>query len=189
MPLAVTTRWPLLWRSESSASAWFRRCIAIGGALSWAPRYDYFPLDDRPPTYSEDPHSLSQRVMGQQADAFARRYSDLVIASLRVHGLMSDTEQITATAGQFGPAVMRDRWGYTSRQAVTPPCLLVVTLSFSGQEVSYIVVPCPAMATPLLERAHEYGLDLPIRGDRTKHRGSFDCGKAEHVLGWCHEDT
>src|SRR5215813_10746468 len=47
---------------------------AVGGAFSRAPRYDYFPLDERHPTYAEDAYSLSKWVLEQQADAFVRRF-------------------------------------------------------------------------------------------------------------------
>src|SRR5262249_50694306 len=50
---------------------------AIGGVSSRSPRYDYFPLDEQPPTYAEDPYALSKWVLEQQADAFARRYDSL----------------------------------------------------------------------------------------------------------------
>src|SRR5690349_6642992 len=62
---------------------------AIGGAFSRAPRYDYFPVDEQHPTYAEEPYGLSKWVLEQQADAFARRYNFLKIASLRFHWLTS----------------------------------------------------------------------------------------------------
>ncbi len=46
---------------------------AIGGAFSQSPHYDYFPVDEKHPTYAEDPYGLSKWVLEQQADAFARR--------------------------------------------------------------------------------------------------------------------
>ena len=58
---------------------------AIGGVFSRAPRYNYFPLDEQHPTYAEDPYSLSKWVLEQQADAFARRFEWMTIASLRFH--------------------------------------------------------------------------------------------------------
>ena len=39
---------------------------AIGGAFSRSPRYDYFPVDERHPTYAEDPYGLSKWVLEQQ---------------------------------------------------------------------------------------------------------------------------
>ena len=61
---------------------------AIGGAFSRSPRYDYFPLDEKHPTYAEDPYSLSKWVLEQQGDAFARRFEWMTIASLRFHWLL-----------------------------------------------------------------------------------------------------
>jgi len=77
---------------------------AIGGAFSRAPRYDYFPLDERHPTYAEDPYSLSKWVLEQQADAFARRYAWMRIASLRFHWLLDSRERAVQGTALLGDA-------------------------------------------------------------------------------------
>jgi len=73
---------------------------AVGGRFSRWPRYDYFPLDERHPTYAEDPYSLSKWICEQQADAIARRYEGMSIASLRLHGVV---EHRAETAGWLAP--------------------------------------------------------------------------------------
>src|SRR5689334_5576452 len=65
---------------------------AIGGAFSRSPRYDYFPVDEKHPTYSEDPYSLSKWVTEQQADSFARRFEWMTISSFRFHWLLESRE-------------------------------------------------------------------------------------------------
>jgi hypothetical protein len=52
---------------------------AIGGVGSRAGRFDYFPVDEKHPTYSEDDYSLGKWVMEQQADSFARRCPNMTI--------------------------------------------------------------------------------------------------------------
>ncbi len=51
--------------SAASALGIRRVCLAssvnaIGGAFSRSPTYDYFAVDERHPTYAEDPYSLSK---------------------------------------------------------------------------------------------------------------------------------
>src|SRR5207302_4146550 len=61
---------------------------AIGMAYSRRPHYDYFPLDERHPTYNEDPYSLSKWICELQAESMVRRYEDMTIASMRFHGVV-----------------------------------------------------------------------------------------------------
>src|SRR6266542_4327056 len=84
--------------SAASALGIKRVCLAssinaIGGAFSRSPHYDYFPVDEKHPTYAEDPYGLSKWVLEQQADAFARRYDWMTIASLRFHWLLDTRDQ------------------------------------------------------------------------------------------------
>jgi len=159
---------------------------AIGGAFSRAPRYDYFPLDEQHPTYAEDPYSLSKWVLEQQADAFARRYEWLAIASLRFHGLVPEPRR----AEQWpAPVMVRHLWAYTLLPEAARACLLSLTAEFSGHEVFYIVAPQTAAARPSLELAREHYPHTAIRGELAGHTGFFDCRKAERILGWKHESV
>lgn len=162
---------------------------AIGGAFSRRPRYDYFPVDEHHPTYAEDPYSLSKWVLEQQGDAFARRFAELSIASLRFHWLLPDrarAEELTAR-NTWGGAV-RHLWAYTTFAAASRACELALTAGFSGHEVFYIVAPQTAAPTPSLELARTHYPETPIRGELSGHTGFFDCRKAERLLGWRHED-
>jgi nucleoside-diphosphate-sugar epimerase len=69
---------------------------AIGCAWSRSPRYDYFPLDENHPSYAEDPYSLSKWICEQQADAIARRYSSIGIASFRYHMVVPERARAVA---------------------------------------------------------------------------------------------
>ena len=114
---------------------------AIGGAFSRAPRYDYFPLDEQHPTYAEDPYSLSKWVLEQQADAFARRYTGMSIASLRFHGLLQNYRHAAELAERQQQGVIRHLWGYTALAEACRACTLSLTADFVGHEVFYIVAP------------------------------------------------
>lgn len=159
---------------------------AIGGVFSRAPHYDYFPVDERHPTYAEDPYSLSKWVLEQQADAFARRFEDMRIASLRFHGIVENRERATRMASFASAMAARHLWAYTLVTEASRACLLAVTADFTGHEVFYITAPQTIMEEPSAELARQYYPDTPIRGDLSDHKSFFDCGKAERLLGWVH---
>jgi UDP-glucose 4-epimerase len=160
---------------------------AIGGAFSRAPRYDYFPLDERHPTYAEDAYSLSKWVLEQQADAFARRYEWMRIASLRFHGLVENVRRPEDLPAGFAVAAVRHLWAYTSVAAACRACLLALTADFSGHEAFYIVAPRTMAAASSRDLARQHYPSAEIRGDLSGHSGFFDCAKAARVLGWTHD--
>jgi nucleoside-diphosphate-sugar epimerase len=162
---------------------------AIGGAFSRSPRYDYFPVDEKHPTYSEDPYSLSKWVLEQQADAFARRFEWMTISSMRLHWLLDSREravQVTATMKELS---IRHLWAYTLLDEASRAILLSLTADFKGHEVFYITAPHTASAQPSLELAHQHYPHVGIRGDFSQHTAFFNCSKAEQLLGWRHQEN
>jgi UDP-glucose 4-epimerase len=179
--------------SVSAALGIQRVCLAssinaIGGVYSREPRYDYFPLDEKHPTYAEDAYSLSKWVLEQQGDAFARRYASMRIASLRFHWMLETRERAEELTRSFEPGAIRHLWAYTLTRAASRACLLAVTADFTGHEVFYIAAPRTAAAQPSRELAAAHYPTTAIRGDLAGQAGFFDCGKAERLLGWRHED-
>lgn len=159
---------------------------AIGGRFSsWPPRYDYFPLDEVHPSYAEDPYSLSKWICEQQADALARRYEAVGIASLRFHGVVREFGD-TARWLAYPDVVQKQLWGYVGLDATADACLRAVTAGIVGHEVFYIVAPQTMMEVPSLELKERYYPDVPVRGDLDGNRGFFDCSKAATLLGWEH---
>jgi UDP-glucose 4-epimerase len=161
---------------------------AIGGAFSRQPRYDYFPLNEQHPTYAEDPYSLSKWVGEQQADAFARRYPHMQIASLRFHALVDGYERAAAFTPALGDTAVRHLWAYTALREASRACLLALTADFAGHQVFYIVAPRTATDAPSLDLTQQHYPDTPVRGDLSGHNSFFDCTHAERMLGWRHED-
>ncbi len=163
---------------------------AIGGVFSRTPRYDYFPVDEQHPTYAEDPYSLSKWVLEQQADAFARRYAAMQIASLRFHWILPSrerAEQVTGGANANSVAA-RHLWAYTLASESARACGLALTADYAGHEVFYIVAPTTAIAEPSLDLARRFYPQTPIRSPLPGNAGFFNCAKAEQLLGWRHED-
>lgn len=160
---------------------------ATGLAYSRWPRFDYFPLDEQHPTYNEDPYSLSKWICEQQGDSFARRYDNMVIASLRFHWVVPERATAVRARGYTEtPAVSKNLWAYTRFDAAASACLLSLTADFKGHEVFYIVAPDTVVDTPSLELAQRFFPEVPVRGDLSGFRSFFDSSKAERLLGWSH---
>jgi nucleoside-diphosphate-sugar epimerase len=157
---------------------------AIGAAYSRMPHYDYFPVDEKHPTYSEDPYSLSKWICELQAESIVRRYEEMVIASMRFHGVVQDRAMMAKWDGRN--ALSKHLWGYTLFEPAARACLLSLTADFKGAEAFFIVGPDTTSDLPSLELAQRFFPDVPVRGDLSGHRSFFDCSKAERLLGWKH---
>jgi UDP-glucose 4-epimerase len=162
---------------------------AIGGAFSRSPQYDYFPLDEQHLTYAEDPYSLSKWVMEQQADAFARRYEWMTIASLRLHWLVENRKKVAKLTAAFGSTAIRHLWAYTLLSEASRACLLSLMADFSGHEAFYIVAPQTAVTEPSRSLIQKHYPAVPLRGEMADRSGFFDCSKANQLLGWEHQET
>jgi nucleoside-diphosphate-sugar epimerase len=162
---------------------------AIGGAFSRSPRYDYFPLDEKHPTYAEDPYGLSKWVLEQQGDAFARRFEWLSIASLRMHMLTNTREQALQSTAAMGVYAVRHLWAYTLFRESSRACLLSLTADFIGHEVFYIAAPKTVTLESSRELARQHYPNTEIRGDFSNNTSFYNCAKAERLLGWKHQEN
>ncbi|HVX47232.1 MAG TPA: NAD(P)-dependent oxidoreductase [Mycobacteriales bacterium] len=160
---------------------------AIGGVYSRAPRYDYFPVDEKHPTYNEDPYSLSKWICEQQADSFARRYEQMSIATIRLHWAVPDRDWVISRPPRNPEIEAKQLWGYTTFDAVSRACLQALTADFAGHECFYIVASQTTSTIPSEELARKYFPDVPVVGDLSGTAGFFDCSKAERILGWQHD--
>jgi len=161
---------------------------ATGAAYSRWPRYDYLPLDERHPTYAEDPYSLSKWICEEQGDCFARLHSDLSIASMRFHAVVPSRE-VALERLSGGPALAKHLWGYTRADAGARACLASLTAGFSGHEAFYLVAPRTMMpGRPTAELVAEQFGEVALRRSLRGEEGLYDCTKAERLLGWRHPD-
>lgn len=163
---------------------------ATGAAFSRSPRYDYFPLDERHPTYNEDPYSLSKWICEAQADSIARLDDCMSIASLRLHGLFLNRQTAIEHQAARSDSAWRDLWGYTTMAAAVRACLATFAVSpppWRGHEVFYIVAPRTAIDRPSSELISQYYPSVSHAALLESHQGFYDCTKAETLLGWSHD--
>jgi nucleoside-diphosphate-sugar epimerase len=160
---------------------------AIGHAYSRDPHYDYLPLDEEHPNYSEEPYSLSKWICEAQADAFARRWEDISIASMRFHWVVPDRELPSRNFTLDAPEPKKHLFAYTRSDAAARACLLSLEGKFKGHEVFYIVAPDTAIDMPSLEVAARVYPEIPITGDLSGRKSFFNSSKAERILGWKHD--
>ena len=162
---------------------------AAGLAYSRWPRFDYFPLNEEHPTYNEDPYSLSKWICEEQGNSFARRYENMVIASMRFHWVVPDRDTaVQAKAYSQTEAAAKNLWGYVLSEASARACLLSLTADFKGHEVFYIVAPDTIADIPSLELKQKFFPDVEVRGDLGGNKSFFDSTKAERLLGWKHDE-
>jgi UDP-glucose 4-epimerase len=158
---------------------------ATGAVYSRRPRYDYFPLDERHPTYNEDPYSLSKWICEEQGGSFARLHSDLSIASMRFHWVVAGREVATERA-PGREAAIKHVWGYTRADEAARACLLSLTVPFSGHEAFYIVAPRTMAQRPTMDLLREHYPSVEVREPLEADAGLYDCTKAARLLGWVH---
>lgn len=159
---------------------------AIGLSYSRMPRFDYFPVDEEHPNYTEEPYGLSKWICEAQADTFARRYEDIRIASMRFHWVVPNRDMAAKNFNRQSPEVAKHLWAYTLFEPAARACLLSLEAGFKGHEVFYVVAPDTTIDTPSIELAAKYFPDVPIRGDLSGNRAFFSSAKAERLLGWKH---
>ena len=152
---------------------------ATGAAYSAAPRYDWFPLDETHPSYSEDAYAVSKFLGEQAADAFARRRPGAVLTSLRFHALREEFEASAQDADQ-----RKDLWGWVSFAAASAACLRALGRQDGGHVVAYVVSARTVSPTATAELSARFHPGVPWREEPRGNRSFYATGLAARVLGW-----
>jgi nucleoside-diphosphate-sugar epimerase len=160
---------------------------AIGHSYSRRPHYDYFPLDEEHPNYSEEPYSLSKWICEQQADAFARRYEDISIASLRFHYVVPDRRIAHDAYAHQTENAGTHLWAWTHLNAAADASLRGIEGRFKGHEAFFIVSPTTVVDTPSAELSAKYLPEPAWRQPPSGNAAFFSSAKAERILGWNHD--
>ncbi|MFC4946209.1 NAD-dependent epimerase/dehydratase family protein [Pseudonocardia sp. GCM10023141] len=155
---------------------------AIGGAFSYSPRYDEFPITEDHPSYCEDSYSLSKLILEQQSAAFARRRPHVPFTALRLHALHDDYD--TAARSCQDEVDYRHLWGWTAVDQAAAACLLAVRRRAPGHAVANIVAARTASATPSAELADKWFPEVPRRQPLVGNAGFYTTDAAQRLLGW-----
>ena len=157
---------------------------ATGLSYSRQGRFDYFPLDEKHPTYNEDPYSLSKWICEMQGDSIARRYEDMTISSLRFSWVVP---ALPPNLGGDSSGQVKNLWGYTLLEAAARSCIDGIKADYKGHEAFYIVAPHTTVEKPSVELATEHYPDVPLKPGFGDRQAFFDSSKAERLLGWRHD--
>ena len=160
---------------------------AIGLSYSREAHFDYFPLDEKHPNYTEEPYGLSKWICEQQADTFARRHEDIRIASMRFHWVVPERALAAKNFTLDSEHPKKHLFAYTLFDAAARACLLSLEGKFKGHEAFYIVAPDTTADIPSLEVAAKLFPGIPIKGDLSGRKAFFNSSKAERILGWKHD--
>lgn len=155
---------------------------AIGMLYSQRRRFDYFPVDEKHPSYNDDPYSLSKWISECQADSVARRYSGVRIASLRFHWVVESRAVAGAAYRSDVAKGAAQLWGYTPMKLAVDACLAALAAEFSGHEVFNIVAHDTAVDVPSLDLARQFYPDVRAVEGLSGLTSFFSSAKARQVL-------
>lgn len=179
-----------------AASSLGLRCVclassinALGGIASRVGRFDYFPVDEKHPTYNADDYSLSKWILEQQADSFARRFPEMTISSLRFHALVDAPPEPQHSLDSAEAGVARGLWGWTLITEGARACELALRAEYRGHEAFFITAPRTLSAIPTLELAAHAYPTVPVRTGLPGTTSFYDCRKAARLLGWTHANV
>ncbi|KAF4613790.1 hypothetical protein D9613_007721 [Agrocybe pediades] len=155
---------------------------------STAQRLHYFPIDESHPCEPDDPYGLSKVICEMQADTIVRRYTDMTIASLRLHWTIPDRSM--ALGDGDSSQRLKDLWGYVQRDSAAHAFLLSIEDNgkWNGHERYFITAPHTAADEDTAILIQRYFPDVPIKeGKEIQGKQSlFDCSKAAALLDWHH---
>jgi len=162
---------------------------AIGGAFGKKTAFCAFPVDETQPCFAEDAYSLSKWVMEQQADATARRFEGMSIASLRFHALPENDPPLETVDDPLDAPVVRGLWGYTRASAAARAVELALRAKFIGHEVFFITAPRTSRSTSSVALAQKHFPTVPIMREMHGNASFYNCDKAKMLLGWEHDSS
>ncbi|KAJ6494682.1 hypothetical protein C8R47DRAFT_1318618 [Mycena vitilis] len=160
---------------------------------SQQPHFDFFPIDETHPCLPDEPYGLSKVISELQADSIVRRFTDMRVASLRLH--WSVPGRAYAAQNLDHTRAKNDLWGYVQEDSAADAFLLAVTHPTdkwpSASEAFFIAAPETTFDGETSELMQTYWPTVPLKEGKnmTGNAGFFDCTKAKELLGWVHNPT
>jgi nucleoside-diphosphate-sugar epimerase len=147
---------------------------------------DYLPLDEKHPSKPQDPYGLSKIVGEEIADATARLYPEMSIASLRFPGVIFDfSYELVRERWKNPKARANTAWAYIDARDAATACRLALEAKFAGHEVMIIAARRSSNREPTDELVKRYiGRRVPKKSRLTGNWSGVDSAKAKKLLGF-----
>lgn len=158
---------------------------AIGLAWSRNPEFDYFPIDLAHRSRNEDGYSLSKLIQELQADSLTRRYEGLSVVSLRLHAVLTGSEQAQMALDLLGRDwAVHGLFGYCTFESVTDAVRRACEVPIAGHEVLWVVEPETFVTEDSRVLSQRYYPDVPIVTPLEGRASFFDTTRTREILGW-----
>jgi nucleoside-diphosphate-sugar epimerase len=164
---------------------------AMGTAARWAPHEvkppEYFPLDDRVGTRSEDPYSVAKWLGEQTADAFARRNPETQYSSMRFNGMWDDNRFRELHRAPVTDPWVRCQgfWTYLHIKDAATACRMAIESSgWSGHEKLFLNADDTMVNVPTMEAIRTVYPGVPLRRQFDGFEAPISTERARKVIGW-----
>jgi nucleoside-diphosphate-sugar epimerase len=163
----------------------------MGTAARWGKNQvkppEYFPLDDKVYTRSEDPYSIAKWLGEEIGEAFARRNPWMSIASMRFNGMWDDDyfEKIAKSPISDPWVRCQGFWTYLHiRDAATACVNSIESESWKGHNRFFLNASDTMITTPTVDAINIVYPDVPVKTDFAKYQAPISIELAECLLDW-----
>ena len=164
---------------------------AMGTAARWAKNEvkppEYFPIDDKQGTRSEDPYSIAKWIGEQIGDAFVRRSPQMHIGSMRFNGMWDSDKFRELNSNPISGPWERCQgfWTYLHiRDAATACRMAVENPSWNGHEKFFLNASDTMITLETMEAIRTVYPDVEMREELEGHSAPIKIDLAEEKFGW-----
>ena len=164
---------------------------AMGTAARWQPREvkppEYFPLDDKVYTRSEDPYSIAKWLGEEIGQGFARRSPWMAITSLRFNGMWDDNYFRELQRSPISDPWTRCQgfWTYLHLRDAARACVMSVeSEGWTGHYRLFLNAKDTMITVPTMNALKTVYPDVPVRSDLPGFTAPISTQVAKDVIGW-----
>ena len=164
---------------------------AMGTAARWGEKQvkppEYFPLDDKVYTRSEDPYSIAKWLGEEIGEAFARRNPWMSIASMRFNGMWDDDYFAELAKSPISDPWVRCQgfWTYLHIKDAATACVnSIESESWKGHNRFFLNASDTMITTPTVDAINMVYPDVPIKMNFAKYQAPISIELAECLLNW-----
>jgi nucleoside-diphosphate-sugar epimerase len=164
---------------------------AMGTAARWKPHEvkppEYFPLDDKVYTRSEDPYSVAKWLGEEIGQAFSRRSPWMSIASMRFNGMWDDTYFRELARKPVSDVWTRCQgfWTYLHIRDAARACVMAVESDgWTGHHRLFLNADDTMITVPTMEALRIVYPGVPVREPLEGFRAPISTEVARRLIGW-----